>query len=252
MKRLIVFDLDGTLAESKRPLSADTAATQACLLGVEMLSDHPLAKTSIKNGRSRPDERPLLTATDLKSLTGRGVTATVDGETVWIGKADRFGTEGVPELGPAASDAVARLRHAGRTTIVVQQGERDLGAFGLMNTPRAAARATPERLHGLGITRMIRISGDNQRVAEAIAKDVGLSRHPRSINRQNVFVSLGAVALLVPATILGLGIGPAVTMHGSATLLVVFTTLRLLAYADPVRQTACSACHPGEAGRADD
>src|SRR3546814_4150831 len=44
----------------------------------------------------------------------------------------------------------------------------------------------------------------------------------RGIIRQNVFVSLGVVAFLVPATILGLGIGPAVAMHEGSTLLVEF------------------------------
>ena len=48
---------------------------------------------------------------------------------------------------------------------------------------------------------------------------VGLSRHTCAIIPQNVFVSLGVVALLVPATILGLGIGPAVAMHEGSTLL---------------------------------
>jgi len=61
---------------------------------------------------------------------------------------------------------------------------------------------------------------------------VGLSRHTRGIIRQNVFVSLGVVAFLVPATILGLGIGPAVAMHEGSTLLVVFNALRLLAFKD--------------------
>ena len=47
-----------------------------------------------------------------------------------------------------------------------------------------------------------------------------------------MFVSLGVVAILIPATILGLGIGPAVAMHEGSTLLVVFNALRLLAYRD--------------------
>ncbi len=59
---------------------------------------------------------------------------------------------------------------------------------------------------------------------------VGLSRHTRSIIRQNVFISLGVVALLVPATIGGLGIGPAVALHEGSTLIVVFNALRLLAW----------------------
>ena len=59
---------------------------------------------------------------------------------------------------------------------------------------------------------------------------VGLSRKSRGIIRQNVYVSLGVVAILVPATIFGLGIGPAVVMHEGSTLLVVFNALRLLRY----------------------
>jgi Zn2+/Cd2+-exporting ATPase len=61
---------------------------------------------------------------------------------------------------------------------------------------------------------------------------VGLSRSTRSIIRQNLIVSLGVVALLIPATILGLGIGPAVAAHEGSTLIVVFNALRLLVYRD--------------------
>ena len=64
---------------------------------------------------------------------------------------------------------------------------------------------------------------------------VGLSRHARAVIRQNVFVSLGVVALLVPATIMGLGIGAAVAVHEGSTLLVVVNALRLLAYRDGAR-----------------
>jgi Zn2+/Cd2+-exporting ATPase len=60
---------------------------------------------------------------------------------------------------------------------------------------------------------------------------VGLSRKTNATIRQNLFFSLGVVAVLVPATILGLGIGPAVLMHEGSTLVVVFNALRLLAYA---------------------
>lgn len=45
-------------------------------------------------------------------------------------------------------------------------------------------------------------------------------------------MSLGVVALLVPATILGLGIGPAVVVHEGSTLVVVLNALRLLRFED--------------------
>jgi Zn2+/Cd2+-exporting ATPase len=61
---------------------------------------------------------------------------------------------------------------------------------------------------------------------------VGLSRETSTTIKQNLFFSLGVVALLVPATIFGLGIGPAVLMHEGSTLIVVANALRLLAYHD--------------------
>ena len=61
---------------------------------------------------------------------------------------------------------------------------------------------------------------------------VGLSRATSRIIRQNLWVSLGVVAILIPATLLGLGIGPAVLMHEGSTLVVVINALRLLGYND--------------------
>jgi len=312
--KAIAFDKTGTLTEG-RPRITDVVpirdVTEEELLSVavaaEATSDHPLAQAIVKDGRERLGGSLPLSATDLRSFTGRGVTATVDGETVWIGKAEMFGADGVPALGPDAAQAIGRLRENGRTTMAVRKGDRDLGAIGLMDTPREAAKSAIKELHALGIVRMIMLSGDHQKVAEAIARDVGLdeawgdlmpddkveavrklagedkvamvgdgvndapamakatvgiamgaagsdvaletadvalmadnlshlpfvvalSRHTRAIIRQNVFVSLGVVALLVPATILGLGIGPAVAVHEGSTLVVVINALRLLAF----------------------
>ncbi len=312
----IAFDKTGTLTEG-RPRITDVVpapdVTEEELLkvavAVESLSDHPLARAIARDGRERLGETAPSEASDLESLTGRGVKAKVDGKIVLIGKAEMFGTEGTAALSEAMEKAIGELREGGRTTMIVRQGDRDLGAIGLMDTPRASAKATLERLRALGIKRMIMISGDHQKVAEAVAKEVGLdeawgdlmpedkveairklsagtqvamvgdgvndapamanatvgiamgaagsdvaletadvalmtddlahlpfavglSRRTRSIIRQNVFVSLGVVAVLVPATIFGLGIGPAVAMHEGSTLIVVFNALRLLAYRD--------------------
>jgi Cd2+/Zn2+-exporting ATPase len=59
---------------------------------------------------------------------------------------------------------------------------------------------------------------------------VGLSRQTSRIIRQNLWISLGMIVFLVPATIFGLSIGPAVVLHEGTTVLVVFNALRLLAY----------------------
>jgi len=60
---------------------------------------------------------------------------------------------------------------------------------------------------------------------------VALSRASRRIIRQNLWVSLGVVAMLIPATLFGwAGIGLAVLVHEGSTLVVVINALRLLAY----------------------
>lgn len=59
---------------------------------------------------------------------------------------------------------------------------------------------------------------------------VGLSRSTSRVIRQNLWVSLGVVAVLIPATTLGLNIGMAVLFHEGSTLIVVANALRLLAF----------------------
>ena len=61
---------------------------------------------------------------------------------------------------------------------------------------------------------------------------VSLSRQTSAIIKQNLLVSLGMVAFLIPATIFGLKIGAAVVFHEGSTLLVVFNALRLLGHRD--------------------
>lgn len=314
----IAFDKTGTLTIGEPRIREIVPASDvtrqelmAVAVAVESLSDHPLAQAIARDGSEYVGDQAIPQAESLKSLTGRGVSAFIGEDEIFIGKAEMFGTDGIAPLSQEMTQAIERLRAAGQTSMVVLRGEQFLGAIGLMDTPRPAAKAALDRLRQIGIERMIMISGDHQLVAEAVASQVGieeawgdlmpedkveaikklraetkvamvgdgvndapamasatvgiamgaagsdvaletadvalmaddlahlpfavgLSRHTRSIIRQNVFVSLGVVVLLVPATILGLGIGPAVAMHEGSTLLVVVNALRLLAYRDPL------------------
>lgn len=316
----IAFDKTGTLTEGEPKMTdiktadgiSDTELLRTAI-AVEDLSKHPLAKAVVRDGTARLKSIEtgrkirLPDATDLKSITGRGIQAVVEGELVHIGKDDLFTeVEGTP-IPSTIREAVETLEENGRTTMIVRRGDRYLGVIGLMDTPREASKRTISTLRQLGIKRMIMISGDNQKVANAVAKEVGLdeargdlmpadkvseirklqseggvamvgdgvndapamasasvgiamgaagsdvaletadvalmadnldhlplaigiSRSARRIIRQNLWVSLGMVAILVPATLLGLNIGPAVALHEGSTLIVVFNALRLLAY----------------------
>lgn len=66
---------------------------------------------------------------------------------------------------------------------------------------------------------------------------IGLSRATSRIIRQNLWTSLGMVAVLVPATLFGLQLGAAVVFHEGSTLLVVANALRLLVWKDHTAPT---------------
>ena len=73
----------------------------------------------------------------------------------------------------------------------------------------------------------VALMGDN---LAALPFAVGLSRAARRVIVQNLVISLGMVAVLIPSTLFGLDLGLAVVFHEGSTLVVVANALRLLAY----------------------
>ncbi|CAH0999210.1 putative cadmium-transporting ATPase [Neolewinella maritima] len=312
----IAFDKTGTLTEGKPVLTTVLPAegtTRRELLrtavAVEELSDHPLAAAIVTGGLAELGPAPTAKATGLEALTARGIRAQFDGETVHIGNRRLLQEVTGTSVPPIIERQMAELETGGHTAMIVHRGDRYLGVISVMDVARASAKPTLAALRKLGINRMIMLTGDNQRVADAVAREIGitdplgsllpedkvasikqlrekegrvamigdgvndapamasstvgiamgaagsdvaletadvalmadrldnlpfaigLSRQARRIIQQNLWISLGVVAILVPLTILGIAsLGPAVIAHEGSTMVVVLNALRLLAY----------------------
>jgi len=178
--RAIAFDKTGTLTQG-RPKLTDVvplgAATKPELLraaaAVERQSDHPIAR-AIVEAVSSEDENGVRApeVSEVEAIVGFGVRAKVDGKPVVIGKPDLF-TSDAP-LPKPVRDAAEELYAKGRTVMLVRSGEEFLGALGVMDAPRREAPAVIESLRALGIDNTVMLTGDHQRVADAVAREVGL------------------------------------------------------------------------------
>ncbi len=179
--KAIAFDKTGTLTMGKPKLLSvlpHTGSSDDELLRVaasaEALSSHPLAQAVVNAARER--NLQLHEASDAEIVHGRGVTATVKGEPVAVGNLGLFEGQDVPE---SVKAAVLKLEDAGQTTMVVQIERRFLGVLGMADTPRPEAKEMLATLRKLGIQKTVMLSGDNIRVAKAVASTLGIDE-PRA------------------------------------------------------------------------
>ncbi|WP_339881404.1 heavy metal translocating P-type ATPase [uncultured Algoriphagus sp.] len=312
----IAFDKTGTLTEGKPKITEVIAlegiSTEELLgdaIAVEELSDHPLAKAVVRDGKERMDGKEIPKADSLEAVLGKGIKANVGSDKIYIGNLDLY--EALDDKKPSNEvvKKIEELESNGNTTILIRKNDTYMGIIGLMDTPRESAKATLRELKEIGIEKMIMLSGDNQKVADAIANEVGLtgargsllpeekveaikqlkqseskiamvgdgvndapamaastvgiamgaagsdvametadialmadklevlpfaiglSRKAKGIIKQNLWISLGVVGVLIPATIFGFAsIGIAVLIHEGSTIVVVVNALRLLGY----------------------
>ncbi|SFF69290.1 Cu2+-exporting ATPase [Actinopolymorpha cephalotaxi] len=184
----VLFDKTGTLTKGQHKVVA-VATTSATLAGespltedrllavaaaVEADSEHPLARAVVNAAKERTTPA---TASDFRSLTGRGVQARVDGRSYAVGGPAllrEFGTPVPDDL----RDTVAGWESRGAAVLHLVRSDEDgdarvLGALALEDEVRPEAREAIAHLRELGVTTIAMVTGDARPVAEAVAADLG-------------------------------------------------------------------------------
>jgi P-type Cu+ transporter len=175
--KIVVLDKTGTITEGKPKLTDVMAAegedenrvlTQAATL--ENASEHPLARAVVDGARDRGLD--VGEAEDFRSVSARGVEGIVNGRPVLIGNRRLLEEKGVSGL-EALDEDLARLEEQGRTAVVVAEENRAVGIVGVADTIKAESKSAIEAMHALDL-RVAMVTGDNERVARAVADEVGI------------------------------------------------------------------------------
>lgn len=175
---IVAFDKTGTLTQGKPTLveaialDGDTSSLLAHAAAVQRGSEHPLSAAVMQAA----GEAPLLVASDIRAVPGRGVRGTIGTHDVLIGS-ERMMREAAVDLALLSARAETLLA-SGHTVSWVAVAERKqsarlLGLLAFRDTPRPGARDAIARLHALGL-RTVMISGDQEGAARAIAAQLGI------------------------------------------------------------------------------
>lgn len=171
----IAFDKTGTLTQG-RPVVTDIVAANgyserdflAMAAGIEKWSEHPLAQAIV----ARAKGLKLQPATHFKALVGRGVQAVIDGQTMYIGNVRLF-EDLDHDLAPY-EEVLADLEHQGKTVMLLGTRIRIFGMIAVADTLREDSREAVNALHAAGMKHIAMLTGDNDRVAMAIARELNL------------------------------------------------------------------------------
>ncbi len=167
----LVVDKTGTLTEGKPAVNHVIAIDRtenellALTLGLEQDSEHPLARALVDYAKSKNIQ--ATTVKQFKAIVGRGLTASVNGQTALLGS-PRFLSEQQIKLD---QELVENLEKQGNTVIAVALDGILQGYIGFMDQLRPDAISTVAALQHKGI-QVVMLTGDSPRVAQVIAEKV--------------------------------------------------------------------------------
>ncbi|MEE6684802.1 copper-translocating P-type ATPase [Limosilactobacillus fermentum] len=170
--KTVVFDKTGTITVGKPQVTdvvgeEDTLAVAATL---EDASEHPLALATVQKAREAGlQPEPV---TDFNNVAGEGVTARLAGQVIRVGSARLMAGLAYPAELQARERA---LQDEAKTVVLVARGDAVIGLLAIQDVPKPSSKRAIEELKARGL-KTVMLTGDNQRVAQAIGDQVGIDQ----------------------------------------------------------------------------
>ena len=175
----IVLDKTGTLTSGKpRVVEVDTLGRSdvpdllTCVSAVEGLSNHPLALAIVQHASAVGPQSPTLPTTDFQSFPGQGVSARVHDRWVRCGTLEWLASCGLTDADATA--AVDRITGAGSTPVVVAMDDTVAAVIAIADTIRPETAEVVRDFLAAG-HRVVMLTGDNPRTAQAMAHQAGIT-----------------------------------------------------------------------------
>jgi Cu2+-exporting ATPase len=174
--RIVALDKTGTITKGQPQvtdlLPADGQTKEALLhvaCSLERKSEHPLARAVCAFGEEQAV--PTDEVTNFTALPGNGLSAALNGERLVGGSVAYVG--GLVSLPASIRQAADRLAGSGKTPLVFVKGQTLLGLIAVADTVKEDSPQAIQALRRMGI-RVVMLTGDNQRTAQAIGAQVGV------------------------------------------------------------------------------
>ena len=169
----VVFDKTGTITKGQ-PQVTDIVGDKESVLqyaaSLEKFSEHPLAPAILTTAKK--EKIDFLPVENFKVIEGQGVSGFINGKKILVGSPkDRD----VVLISPEFKAKAAALTNAAKTVVAVVVNNKVFGLIAIQDAPKENAKKAISDLHQLGL-KTVMLTGDNQQVATAIAKQVGIDQ----------------------------------------------------------------------------
>lgn len=169
--KTVIFDKTGTITVGK-PQVTDVVGDEAQVLQVaaslEDASEHPLAAAIL--ARAKTAQIKTSAVEQFRAIEGKGVAAVINGQTGFVGN-DKLLTDF--KLDQALTARASQLQNEAKTVVYVGLADRIIGMIAIQDVPKATSKTAIAELKARGL-KTVMLTGDNQRVAEAVAAEVGI------------------------------------------------------------------------------
>lgn len=169
--KTIIFDKTGTITEGK-PRVTDIVGPKRQVLEVaaslEAASEHPLASAVIQ--RASDEGIQPQAVTNFQAIEGKGVAAELAGQPAFVGSNKLSANY---QVSSELKQRFSKLQAEAKTVIQVGLNQQVIGLLAIQDVPKTNAKQAIANLKAQGL-RTVMLTGDNERVAQSIAQDVGI------------------------------------------------------------------------------